>query len=125
MIVFFSDGAANIGPTYYSSSSPYRKQPCHQGVSSAAGVKTGGTIIYSIGYDLNAQDGGANTCRYNGFTGPLESPSISAYSALQQIASSSDNFYVEPSSGDLSKVYLAIAADFSRGASGLIANDTE
>ena len=125
VIVFFSDGAANIGPTYYSSSSPYRRQPCHQGVSSAGSVKSGGTIIYSIGYDLNAQDGGANTCRYNGFTGPLEVPSISAYSALQQIASSLDNFYVEPGSGDLSKVYLAIAADFSRGASGLIGNDTE
>ncbi|MGC9974300.1 MAG: pilus assembly protein TadG-related protein [Gaiellaceae bacterium] len=124
VIIFFSDGAANIGPTYYAANSPYRKQPCHQGVNSAAGVKTGGTIIYSIGYDLNAQDGGANTCRYNGFTGPLESPAISAYSALQQIASSTDQFYVEPSSGDLGKVYLAIAADFSRGSSGLIDNNT-
>ena len=36
IIVFLSDGAANIGPTYYSSSSPYRKQPCHQGIWSAA-----------------------------------------------------------------------------------------
>jgi hypothetical protein len=125
VIVFFSDGAANIGPTYYSSSSPYRKQPCHQGVTSSGGVKSAGTIIYSIGYDLNAQDGGANTCRYNGFTGPLEVPAISAYSTLQQIASSLDQFYVEPSSGDLSKVYLAIAADFSRGASGLIGNETQ
>jgi Flp pilus assembly protein TadG len=125
VIVFFSDGAANIGPMYYSSSSPYRKQPCHQGVTSSGGVKSAGTIIYSIGYDLNAQDGGANTCRYNGFTGPLEVPAISAYSTLQQIASSLDQFYVEPSSGDLSKVYLAIAADFSRGASGLIGNETQ
>ncbi len=125
VIVFFSDGAANTGPRYFPSSSPYRRQPCHQGVTSAGGVKSGGTIVYSIGYDLNALDGGANTCRYNGYTGPLEVPSISAYSALQQIASSLDQFYVEPSSGDLSKVYLAIAADFSRGASGLIGNDTE
>lgn len=124
VIVFFSDGAANTGPNYYPSSSPYRKQPCHQGVTSSGGTKTKGTIVYSIGYDLNALDGGANTCRYNGYTGPLEVPSISAYSALQQIASSLDQFYVEPGSGDLSKVYLAIAADFSRGASGLIDNDT-
>jgi hypothetical protein len=125
VIVFFSDGAANIGPTYYPANSPYRKQPCHQGVSSAGVVKTSGTTIYSIGYDLNAQDGGANTCRYNGFTGPLETPSISAYSALQQIASSASQFYQEPSASDLSHVYLEIAADFSRGASGLIDNDTE
>jgi len=125
VIIFFSDGAANIGPTYYASTSPYRKQPCHQGVTSAGPVKSSGTVIYSIGYDLNAVDGGANTCRYNGASGPLETPSITAYSALQQISSSLDNFYVEPSSGDLSKVYLAIAADFSRGASGLIGNDAE
>lgn len=125
VIVFFSDGAANIGPTYFPSTSPYRKQPCHQGVNSAAGVKAGGTIVYSIGYDLNALDGGANACRYNGYTGPLEQPSITAYSALQQIASSTSHFYVQPSAGDLSHVYLEIAADFSRGASGLIDNDTE
>ncbi len=36
IIVFLSDGAANIGPTYYPTSSPYRMQPCHQGVWSAA-----------------------------------------------------------------------------------------
>ena len=125
VIVFFSDGAANIGPTYYSTNSPYRKQPCHQGVNSAATVKAAGTVIYSIGYDLNAQDGGANTCRYNGFTGPLESPSISAYTALQEIASSASDFYQEPSGDQLSHVYLEIAADFSRGASGLIDNNTE
>ena len=125
VIVFFSDGAANIGPTYYSAASPYRKQPCHQGVNSAGTVKATGTVIYTIGYDLNAQDGGANTCRYNGFTGPLETPSISAYSALQSIASSSANFYTQPSAGDLGHVYLEIAADFSRGASGLIDNDTQ
>ncbi|MGA9762872.1 MAG: vWA domain-containing protein [Gaiellaceae bacterium] len=124
VIIFFSDGAANIGPTYYPSTSPYRRQPCHQGATSAGGVKANGTIIYSIGYDLNAVDGGANTCRYNGAGGPLETPSITAYATLQQIASSLDQFYVEPSSGDLSNVYLAIAADFSRGASGLIDNDT-
>jgi hypothetical protein len=124
VIVFFSDGAANTGPTYYPLNSPYRKQPCHQGVTSAGAVKSDGTTIYSVGYDLNAQDGGANVCRYNGFTGPLEQPSITAYSALQQIASSADNFYVEPDGTQLSEVYLAIAADFSRGSSGLISNDT-
>jgi hypothetical protein len=124
IIVFFSDGAANIGPTYYPADSPYRKQPCHQGVSSAGLAKATGTTIYSIGYDLNAVDGGANTCRYNGASGPLEAPPITAYSALQQIASSVGDFYTEPSAGDLSNVYLEIAADFSRGTSSLIDDDT-
>jgi Flp pilus assembly protein TadG len=31
VIVFFSDGAANTEPTYLSSTSPYRRQPCRQG----------------------------------------------------------------------------------------------
>ncbi len=122
VIIFFSDGAANIGPTYYPASSPYRMTPCHQGVTSAGVVKATGTIIYSIGYDLNAT--GANVCRYNGFTGPLEKPSITATAALQSIASSTSDFYVEPSDGDLGNVYLAIAADFSQGSSALVDNNT-
>jgi hypothetical protein len=53
-IVFFTDGAANTGPAYYAKSSPYRQQPCHQGVNSAAAAKSKGTIVYSIGYTLRA-----------------------------------------------------------------------
>ncbi|HEY5160655.1 MAG TPA: pilus assembly protein TadG-related protein [Gaiellaceae bacterium] len=124
VIIFFSDGAANIGPTYYPTSSPYRLQPCHQGVTSAAGVKAAGTIIYSIGYDLIA--GSANTCRsLTGGGGPLEQPAISATSALQQIASGTDNFYNEPNASKLSRVYLEIAADFSQGTSSLIPDNSK
>jgi hypothetical protein len=124
VIIFFSDGAANIGPTYYPVSSPYRLQPCHQGVTSAAGIKAEGTIIYSIGYDLVA--GSANTCRSEtGAGGPLEQPAISAVSALQQIASSAGDFYNQPNAGDLSNVYLQIAADFSQGTSSLIRDDSK
>ena len=57
-------------------------QPCHQGISSAAAIKARGTLIYSIGYDLDALDGGANTCQDS--WGNLETPSISAYDALQR-----------------------------------------
>jgi len=112
VIVFFSDGAANTGPSYYSSSSDYRKRPCRQGVNSAAAIKARGTIIYSIGYDLDAQNGGANTCR-NGYNGPLESPSITAYQALQRIATDSAKFYNQPSAGQLQTIYTEIAADIS------------
>jgi hypothetical protein len=45
VIVFFSDGAANVGPTYYPASSPYRMRPCGQGVASAATIKAKGTKI--------------------------------------------------------------------------------
>jgi hypothetical protein len=120
VIVFLSDGAANIGPTYYSTSSPYRTQPCHQGVWSAASIKSRGTLIYSIGYDLDAVNGGANVC--TSYTGSLERPSITAYSALQQIASRPDTFYNQPGPGELKTIFASIAADLGHGSSALIDN---
>jgi Putative Flp pilus-assembly TadE/G-like len=111
VIVFFSDGAANYGPTSYSSTSPYRKQPCHQGVTSAAAAKATGTRFFSIGYDLDALDGGANKCQASpsGTSWPDESPAITAYSALEQIASDPNAFYNEPLGSDLSSVFARIA----------------
>jgi putative Flp pilus-assembly TadE/G-like protein/von Willebrand factor type A domain-containing protein len=121
VVVFLSDGAANIGPTYYSTTSPYRKQPCHQGIWSAAPMKSRGTIIYSIGYDLDALNGGANQCEdYN--SNP-EKPAITAYSALSQIATSANHFYNKPDPGQLRTIFNQIAADMSRGSSALIDND--
>lgn len=107
VIVFFSDGAANVGPTYYSSTSDYRIRPCRQGVNSSAGVKSAGTRVFVIGYDLDALNGGANECL--SYTGRDESPAITAYSALQQMASDSGHFYAEPAAGDLVSVYQRIA----------------
>lgn len=111
VIVFFSDGAANYGPTTYSSSSPYRTQPCHQGVTSAGAAKTAGTRVFAIGYDLDALDGGANECKASpvGVRWDDESPPITAYSALQQIASDPESFYNEPRDGDLVSVYSRLA----------------
>jgi Putative Flp pilus-assembly TadE/G-like/von Willebrand factor type A domain len=112
VIVFLSDGAANYGPTYYSSSSPYRRQPCRQGVTSAGVIKARGTIIYSIGYDLDALDGGANECRLQS-TGNLESPAITAYDAIRQIASGPDEFFNQPGAGELEGIYARIAGDLA------------
>jgi hypothetical protein len=123
IMVFLSDGAANIGPTYYASNSPYRMQPCHQGVWSAATVKNSGTLIYSIGYDLNAQNGGANIC--TDYNGNNEKPSITAYSAISQIASRADTFYNQPNPGQLKTIFSQIAADLGHGTSALIDNDTQ
>jgi Flp pilus assembly protein TadG len=111
VIVFFSDGAANYGPSYYGNSSPYRRQPCHQGVSSASTVKSRGTLVYSIGYDLDASNGGANKCQ--SYSGADESPTITAYSALQQIATNSGNFYNQPGPGELTGIYTAIAGELT------------
>jgi Flp pilus assembly protein TadG len=111
VIIFLSDGAANYGPDYYSDTSPYRMQPCHQAISSAAGVKARGTLVYTIGYDLDALDGGANVCQ--AYTGPLEQPEISAYSTLQEIATAPENFYNKPGPGELKTIFTQIASDVS------------
>jgi hypothetical protein len=108
VIIFLSDGAANYGPAYYGNTSPYRMQPCHQGIASAAAIKAAGTLVYSIGYDLDALDGGANVCQ--DYTGPLEQPPISAYEALQAIASP-NGFYNHPGPGDLKTIFTQIASD--------------
>jgi hypothetical protein len=119
IIVFLSDGAANIGPTYYSTSSPYRMQPCHQGVTSAGFAKAKGTIIYSIGYALDDDTGGCNA-----YTGADEKPAITVYDALGGIASSPGNFYVKPTPGQLNTIYTSIAQDIARGTSALTADNT-
>jgi Putative Flp pilus-assembly TadE/G-like/von Willebrand factor type A domain len=112
VIVFFSDGAANYGPTSYTpASNPYRSKPCHQGITSAAAAKAAGTRFFSVGYDLDALDGGANKCQASpsGTSWPDESPAITAYSALEQIASDPNAFYNEPLGSDLSSVFARIA----------------
>ena len=124
VIVFFSDGAANTGPGYYPTTSPYRKQPCHQGVTSAGFAKAKGTLVYSIGYDLNAMNGGANKCQSMSPSGPDESPAITAYQALQSIASNSGTFYNQPAPGQLVTLFQQVAQDIQRGAAGLIDNAT-
>ena len=121
IIIFFSDGAANIGPNYYPPSSPYRATPCAQGVSSAAAVKASGALVYSIGYDLDAP-GTTQICRH--YSGSPEVPSITATGALQGIATSINHFYNKPNPGQLNTIFTQIAADISRPSSRLVDNST-
>jgi Flp pilus assembly protein TadG len=107
-IVFFTDGAANNGPTYYGTSSPYRTKPCHQGVSSAGTVKATGTTIFGIGYTLNGVGGTSNRCF--SYTGADESPTITAYGAVQGISSDSSTFFDNESVDGLNEVFSAVAA---------------
>jgi Putative Flp pilus-assembly TadE/G-like/von Willebrand factor type A domain len=116
IIVFASDGAANTGPGYYPSTSPYRTRPCGQGVASAATVKAAGTIIYSIGYALDDATGGC----VNSVTRGAETPAITVRQALQGIASSPDKFLERPQPGELQTIFSSIAQDISHGSSSLI-----
>jgi Flp pilus assembly protein TadG len=118
IIVFFTDGAANTGPGYYSNSSPFRTQPCHQGVTSAGLAKAAGTIVYSIGYALDDATGGC----VNSVPSPqrAEAPAITVREALTLIASSPDKFLQRPGPGELQTIYAAVAQDIAHGSSSLI-----
>jgi len=106
-IVFFTDGAANTGPSYYGNSSPYRTQPCHQGVASANAIKSAGTTIFGIGYTLTGQGSTSNGCK--SYSGANESPSITAYSAVQNISSNSSTFFDNETVSGLDAVFAAVA----------------
>jgi hypothetical protein len=118
VIVFLSDGAANTGPGYYPTSSPYRTQPCHQGGASAQAAAAAGTVVFSIGYDL-----GHDICK-NANTGSNEAPAISGEQALRGIASASDNFYNQPNAAQLNTIFASVAADLLAGTSRLVDDDT-
>lgn len=114
VIVLLSDGAANTGPTYLPSTSPYRKQPCHTAINIAGAQKAAGVLLYSVAYDLSGA--GALDCQAQG--GANEAPAILANQALQQIASPG-NYYAEPQPTSLTGIFLAISADLSQGTSRL------
>ena len=107
-IVFFTDGAANTGPAYYANTSPYRKQPCHQGVTSAGTIKSAGTTIFGIGYTLNGVGGTSNRCF--SYSGADESPTITAFGAVQGISSNASTFFDNESVAGLDAVFASVAA---------------
>jgi hypothetical protein len=115
VIIFFTDGAANYAPSYYPAGSPYRKQPCHQAISSAGAAKARGTIVYSIGYDIDA-DGGI--CHDDQFD--VEVPGITTSQTLGAIASDPLNFYNKPNPGQLRTIFTKIAADLAKGTARLV-----
>ncbi len=72
VIIFLSDGAANTMPQnvntgHWSSNGTgpngWIWRPCGAGVESAKRIKDAGTIIYTIGYDLDAGGGAPEQCK--------------------------------------------------------------
>lgn len=123
VIVFLSDGAANYGPQYFSSSSPYLTNPCKSAVDNAATMKANRVLIYTIAYTTSTSDickvspGGkigthiVTTSEYDQYN---ESPQISAVGAMQAIASP-NNYYSNPNATSLTGIFTAISADIMAG----------
>ena len=142
-IVFLTDGEANIGSVYgpntaYPQGNTDDQQPCHTAINLANTYKAQGTTIYSIGYALGnnvnctagalpqeEQQGNWVSCTqptancYH-YAGPnAESPAITSYNTLSQIASPG-NFYNQPNAAQLNTIFAAIATDIGQGSSRLV-----
>ncbi len=89
VIVFVSDGDAT--------SSTGGSNPCHSAITAAQAATAAGTWVYSVAYGASTSSGCA-----------VDSPSISAYSTMQQIASSSTMFFSQPAAGDLTAIFTKI-----------------
>lgn len=92
VIIFVSDGDANKytgGPN----------NPCHQAITAGQAATTAGTWVYSVAY--GASTSSSSTCAD-------DSPRISAYDTMRQIASDSKKFFSQPAAGDLTAAFRQI-----------------
>jgi hypothetical protein len=135
VIIFLSDGAANTAPrnipsTHWMYPDTWRVRPCGAGVESAAWAKSKGTVIYTIGYDLDAGGSAPERClsaaSSNGHQGsnpePVQAWGSTAYDAIRAMATSPQHFYNKPNPGQLNDIFRAIAIDLSGSKARLIDN---
>ncbi len=126
VIVFLSDGAANTTPRdmpSYIDNAYNRLHPCAAGVAAAANAKGRGTIIYTIGYDLNGMGTDPENCKL--YPSGANDGTITAYDAIRSMATEPDNFYNKPNPGQLNTIFTRIAADLQRPAARLIDDNTQ
>ena len=93
-IIVLSDGELNQPSTFTDNN------PCQSAVNAATQAKAAGTVIYSIAY--NSSGNCADT-----------SKTITALSAMQQIASNSETFFNQPTSGDLTSAFQQVGEDLT------------
>jgi hypothetical protein len=149
VIIFMSDGGANTWPhniytgvgndpsVSWMNNWAQGQNPCGMAVTEANSyIKSKGTVIYTIGYDLDGASPGQyepcrrpdqNTGHQSGST--TEPDGYTAYTAIQAIATDPDgagptppNFYNHPSPTSLNQVFTQIAQDLSASRGRLIDN---
>ncbi len=126
VIVFLSDGAANTTPRdlpSYIDNPNMRLHPCAAGVAAAAHAKAQGTVVYTIGYDLNGAGTDPENCKL--YPSGSNDGTITAYDAIRAMATEPDNFYNKPNPGQLHTIFTRIAADLQRPAARLIDDNTQ
>ncbi len=131
IIVFLSDGAANDAPNTLPSTSPYRTNPCGQGVTSAGVAKAAKVLVYSIAYTANGDECdaaigakiGGTTVQWYGSSnwGTPETPAMPAETALQKIASTGPQYFYDlPNPTSLTGIFQQIASDITAGQSRIV-----
>jgi len=91
VIILLSDGDASASSTDMPTAK--KNNQCHEAITAAAAATSAGTWVYSIAYGASTSASGSCS---------TDSPSISACSAMQQIASDSTKFYSDTSGGSSS-----------------------
>jgi hypothetical protein len=144
VIVFLSDGAANTSPQdlpnlHWRNNPTWTARPCGSGVRAAQNAKDAGTIVYTIGYDLDAGGAAPERCLaanptsgHQGSTPEVaQSWGSTAFDAIQAMASPQCGsggdepcFYNKPDPGSLNQIFTRIAADLQRPAARLIDDNT-
>jgi hypothetical protein len=145
VIIFLSDGAANTMPQnvangHWSQNGPggWIQRPCGAGVHAASLAKAAGTVIYTIGYDLDGTSGTPERCQrpssngHHNASNPTETGcsgwdftplnGCDAESALEAMATSPLHFYNQPLPGDLNTIFTQIAIDLAGSRGRLIDN---
>jgi hypothetical protein len=143
VIIFLSDGAANTMPTnlptgHWLDNGQAIARPCGKGVEAAAWAKGRGTIIYTIGYDLDgATPGIYERCLAANPSNGQQQSSVpanyevcgawgcNAFDAIRAMASSLAHFYnsPDPDGNDINLIFTQIAVDLS-GTRGRLIDDT-
>jgi Flp pilus assembly protein TadG len=133
VIILLTDGEGVYGPctdanhdqVCENNSSPYRSQPCHQAITSAHAATAAGTIVYGIAYNasgLTCQgwkssgtgSDGQSCNKKNGYQFRCnESPSMSATTMVQGVASDSTKYFNQPNPADLTTTFQHIAEDLT------------
>jgi hypothetical protein len=101
-----------------------RLHPCAAGLGAANYAKAQGTIVYTIGYDLEGQGGAYENCKL--YPSGANDSSITAWDTIRAMASEPDNFYdlTVPNPQAMNRIFTRIAADLQRPAARLIDDNT-
>ena len=85
-MIFLSDGAANQDVAQlpsYMDTSLYHQHPCLAGIRAAQNAKDNGTIVFTIGYDLERTRHGSRAVQ-DSRAGPRTT--ITSYDTIKQMA---------------------------------------